>query len=472
MPLIEDEFGTALHGKVKRKRYSPGKLRTKAARVARGAAEVMVKITSYGKGGKRVHSHLSYITRHGQVELENERGEIFHGKAEVKALFEDWEQDFGIGKRRAVQRDTMHLVLSMPAGTPSEAVRNATRAFARQTFGKNHEYVFALHTDEPHPHCHVTVKMRGHDGKRLDPGRSDLASWRDDFAQTMRDEGVDAEATPRASRGVVRKAEKAVIRHIEHGDKTHQPRHSRARALQELAAIKAIQTEYAEGQGAASQPWESKIKHTQESIRTAWLAIAAQLDVSIKRPTIHHLENYNERPDYGKLDHERIARHHSTVALLQSDAAQARSKEPPRPLTSLRDLPGLDVVHVNRPAEMLLQPHARDRVGWSGEAGDALRRPRVGHLSALGTVGGLTHTASAIEADRALASQIREFVASMPALEPTIPTLHNVLKQNLLRHFSQTLAQTRSPQPVLEANKEPSIEPVQRAIHNEFPAER
>jgi hypothetical protein len=44
----------------------------------------------------------------------------------------------------------MHMILSMPEGTPQEAVRRGARAFLAETFGANHQYVFALHTDEPH----------------------------------------------------------------------------------------------------------------------------------------------------------------------------------------------------------------------------------------------------------------------------------------------------------------------------------
>ncbi|MCK7577000.1 MAG: hypothetical protein MZV65_14945 [Chromatiales bacterium] len=46
---------------VKRKGNRTGDLRATARRVSRGAPEVMVKITSFGKGGKHVESHLDYI---------------------------------------------------------------------------------------------------------------------------------------------------------------------------------------------------------------------------------------------------------------------------------------------------------------------------------------------------------------------------------------------------------------------------
>lgn len=148
MVLIESELNTALNSAVKRKANKTRKLRAAAKRVTGGASEVMVKITGFGKGAGHVKAHIDYITRNGKLEMENDRGEVFNGKVEVKDFFKDWEKDFSDSKRHKNQRDTMHMVLSMPETTDPESVKSAVREFAKTTFGKNHEYVFALHTDE------------------------------------------------------------------------------------------------------------------------------------------------------------------------------------------------------------------------------------------------------------------------------------------------------------------------------------
>lgn len=71
-------------GKVKRKANKTGKIRVDSssakARVARmtaGTPEVVVKISSFGKGGEHAKAHLAYISRNAKLEMENERGEIF-----------------------------------------------------------------------------------------------------------------------------------------------------------------------------------------------------------------------------------------------------------------------------------------------------------------------------------------------------------------------------------------------------------
>ena len=312
MTIIESELGKALNSPVKRKGNNTKKLRSVAKRVSRGASEVMVKVTGFGKGAGHVKAHLNYITRNGKVDMENERGEIFSGKNEVKNLFKDWENDFSDSKRHKNQRDTMHLVLSMPETTDSQSVKNAVREFTKSTFSKNHEYVFALHTDDPHPHCHVTVKCLGFDGRRLNPKKADLQQWREGFADKLRDQGVDAEATPRRSRGVVKKSESSVIRHIERGDKTHEPRVSKVKA----AKIKEVAQELiaeAEGLPVSPKPWEETIKARQRTIRRAWLNVAAALEQENTQKNFDQNEALNTRLDRGRIATEQAKGYQGTI---------------------------------------------------------------------------------------------------------------------------------------------------------------
>ena len=45
---------------IRRKASKPKNLRATAGRVSRGATEVMVKITGFGKGGGHIKAHLDY----------------------------------------------------------------------------------------------------------------------------------------------------------------------------------------------------------------------------------------------------------------------------------------------------------------------------------------------------------------------------------------------------------------------------
>lgn len=195
--------------------------RATLSRTVRKAPEVMVKISGGGKCMKAIKAHMDYISRNGEVALEDERGNIIQGKEAVRDLRDDWQEGHG-GKPipydddQATRREAFNIVLSMPPGTDREAVRQAAKEFAAVNFG-NHQYVFAAHDDEKHPHVHLCVKAMDKDMVRLNPRKADLQRWRESFAEKMRENGIEANATPRQWRGKVRKAEKQAVRHIDEG---------------------------------------------------------------------------------------------------------------------------------------------------------------------------------------------------------------------------------------------------------------
>ena len=452
MALIEAELGNALESAVKRKANRTDNLRLTAARLAQGSPEVMVKITGFGKGGNHVKAHLDYISRKGEVEMENERGELFKGKEAVRALFKDWGKDFSDEKRHKNQRDTMHLVLSMPETTDPESVRRGAREFARATFGKNHEYAFALHTDEKHPHCHVTVKCLGFDGKRLNPRKADLQRWREGFAEKMRGQGVNAEATPRRSRGVVKKAERSVIRHIEAGDMTHPPRVSRVRAAKTKEAAAELINE-AQGAAAPVKPWEAAIESRQAAIRRAWLAAADALSQRVKL-TFNHQEARNERPNYDTLRIEQARHRQRAAAVYQSHLATTGPQASPRPLAGVRNLSSLGVVRHGRPAQVLLRTDASHRVGRDRAADPQMRREGVGTTRpAPGTE--RLKTAQGTD-DRALAERIRAFVSAMPAVETEKQGMKKTLRERFALAGEKTAGRQSSRAPETPARNPPA----------------
>lgn len=440
MVLIAPELGNLFHPGVKRKSNRTGKLRAKANRVARGATEVMVKITGFGKGAGHVKAHLDYITRNGKMEMENDRGEVFTGKEDVKELFSDWKKDFSDGERRKNQRDTMHMVLSMPEGTDSESVKRAVREFTKDTFGGKHEYVFVLHTDEPHPHCHVTVKCKGFDGTRLNPRKADLQQWREGFADKLRDQGVDAEATPRGSRGVVKKAEKSVLRHIERGDKSHEPRVAKVKAAKIKEAAKELTSDVN-----TPHPWEEVIKKKQQEIRNQWLVIAEALNNENTKITFNQKEAHNDRPDYTRISDAHVHRGQRAAALYQSNYEESGRQEPPRSVASLRDMPSINVVQRREGTQMLLQPDAFNRMERRETRTDTeMRRAGIGDNRAQdkgsetggsgARTGGTGGTGiNTVNDSKSLASAIRGFVERMP---PVI-TERQQLKQELFQKFTK-----------------------------------
>lgn len=273
--MLNDKLEKVFYGKVKRKANKTGNinLRSKARRVLARKPEVMVKITGFSKSVGGVKSNLEYITRNGKVELEDNRGGTYLGKEPVKEFFEEWN-DFDREGRKQNQRDTMKLVLSMPEGTDPNNLKQAAREFLKKEFGDNHEYVFALHTDDKHPHVHIAVKSLGFDQTRINPRKADIQHWRESFAEKLRENGIEAEATPRVVRGVVKKSEAQIIRHIEAEEATRKPRKSTVKESKRAQAVAELKTRNNE----PMKPWEKAIRKNQQDVKAAWLEAAGELD--------------------------------------------------------------------------------------------------------------------------------------------------------------------------------------------------
>ncbi|MFN4287412.1 MAG: hypothetical protein ACK4E3_02800 [Brevundimonas sp.] len=131
--------------------------------------------------------------------------------------------------------------------------------------------MFALHDEGRQPHVHLTVRVLGADGSRLNPRKADLALWRQTFAQALRDRGVEAEASPRRARGVIRKAERTPVRKLR---ERFVERKGPAPKVLVGAVHDAID-------GRAEQaPWERAIHDRQARIRRALVAEAVALSRS------------------------------------------------------------------------------------------------------------------------------------------------------------------------------------------------
>ena len=231
----------------------------------------MVKITGRTKGVAHLKSHLAYITRNGELDAETEQGAAMTGRSGLKDLQQRWEDDAGLDdKRRRDGSLSINIILSMPAGTDAIAVKDSARAFAIETFGYNHDYVFVQHLDDKHPHVHLTVRSLGHDGKRLNPRKADLQAWRERFAGELRLRGIAAEATPRRTRGRVRKADRGAVLALRKRKIT--PEVDRLAREEVLSEVRGGKT--------AERPWDERIKSRQDAIRQRYLDYAAELQRS------------------------------------------------------------------------------------------------------------------------------------------------------------------------------------------------
>jgi type IV secretory pathway VirD2 relaxase len=166
------------------------------------------------QGGRNLAAarrHVDYLDREGALLIETDVGERLQGKGASRVLLDDWDLDVEEDrpgadvKARHIREPPklVHKVLfSMPRGKRRKRVLAAVKNFAREEFGAKYRYAMVLHTDEPHPHVHMVVKAMGAYGKRLNIRRETLGHWRTEFARQLREQGVTANATERAVRGV------------------------------------------------------------------------------------------------------------------------------------------------------------------------------------------------------------------------------------------------------------------------------
>lgn len=198
---------------------SRARIRAQIVRTTRRTPEVMVKITNRlgaGKGMAAIREHLTYISRNGKLELETDTGELIADKASRAAYTREWQEQVR-GKSIAElspRREAINIILSMPAGTPPDKVREAASEFLKEEFGDRHRYCFVLHTDTDKPHVHACVLAAPlTKGKRLNPRKADLQRWREGFAEQLRQRGIDANATPRRTRGATHQTQRQSAHH-------------------------------------------------------------------------------------------------------------------------------------------------------------------------------------------------------------------------------------------------------------------
>ena len=246
------------------------------SRTVRHTPEVMVKVTGGGTRRGAVAAHFAYLGRQETLEIETDEGERIGRREEHKRLLEDWHLELTAGQYRrekdgAARRPTKlvhNIVLSMPAPTPPDKVLTAARQFARPKFAQ-HRYAMVLHTHQQHPHVHLVVKAESELGRRLRIDKQLLRDWREDFARLMREQGIAANATPRAIRGENKtKRREGIFKAQRYGK-------SKSAVMRER--VLGIATELSRS-GTVEDPARERLLETRRSLVSTWMKAADVLD--------------------------------------------------------------------------------------------------------------------------------------------------------------------------------------------------
>lgn len=236
----------------------------------------MVRVSGGARTLRGVQTHVEYIGREGEAQVESDQGEILEGKGFEKALLEDWDLDLeaqarhterSIAAGRKPRKLVHNLIFSMPNGTPPDKLHAAVRKFATEKFALQHRYAMAMHTDQGAPHVHVVVKAMSEQGVRLNTKKATLREWRRDFAQYLREVGVPANATERAVRGQSRDSKTTgIYRAMKRGESMH----FRNRA-------EGVARELARG-GLQPEDGKAQLVETRDRVVRGWLGFAIRAE--------------------------------------------------------------------------------------------------------------------------------------------------------------------------------------------------
>lgn len=341
-----------------------GRVRAQIDRTARKAPEVMVKITNKkgaGRGMRAIREHLDYISRNAKIEIEDQNQEIFEDRHALRQLKDAWQVS---GRRRIPDEamngrglDALNLMFSMVPGTPPHVVKDAVRDLLAEEF-KGREYLFVLHTDRSHPHVHVVLKTEAtRDLPRLRHGRKELQRWREGFAERLRERGVEANATPRATRGQTRLP---VPLHTHHRDQ-------RTPQVQVRPPPPVLPPHVFQAQRNA---WRAMAKALNGSTRPDDVSLAKRIvefwrgtpaagaDSSSSLPKEPPKHESHERLRRARLFAARLVH----AALFESHAGNPGIRRKIKPLSRLRHVSGSDLVQNRESPDVLLQPNARNHL--------------------------------------------------------------------------------------------------------------
>jgi hypothetical protein len=97
-------------------RMDASAVRGRLRALVKRAPQVMVRISGGGRGIRHIKAHLDYISRNGQIPLEDQHGDRFSGKEDLATLRDEWRFGGFAIEDTASSRQAFNIVLSMPAG--------------------------------------------------------------------------------------------------------------------------------------------------------------------------------------------------------------------------------------------------------------------------------------------------------------------------------------------------------------------
>jgi hypothetical protein len=284
----------------------------------------MVKVTGGARSLRALAAYIAYISHEGEVELVSDHEEPVRVDAQEE-LLGSWHLELSAGQYRSKPtarsaasgiKLVHNVVLAMPTGTPPGKVLSAAKNFARENFA-GHRYLMALHTHQRNPHVHLVVKAE----REIEPGRLHidkalLREWREDFARLMREQGIAANATWRATRGQTKRAERDAVYRAKSRRRSSYAFREEVRSIaRELSAT-----------GTVRDPKRPQLVETRKALVAGWLGLARTLEAQGERQLAADVREFARTLPPVRTDRERLAE--DFVRFLKQQRAPERP--PPR----------------------------------------------------------------------------------------------------------------------------------------------
>lgn len=165
-------------------------MRSRFTGIARGSQPAVVKMASYG-GGVRLSAMLNYVSRAGDVEVEDDRGERIRSRERLSSLRGEWEHLF---QNREESRDIGMFSVAMDAvpDRPDEELHALVRETLSRGFGERRFAYGVARADEGSLAVSGVVVLRSADGERLtgDAKAAGIIQERYDSRSTAKDPSV------------------------------------------------------------------------------------------------------------------------------------------------------------------------------------------------------------------------------------------------------------------------------------------
>ncbi|MBV7518902.1 conjugal transfer protein TraA [Ensifer sp. ENS12] len=116
-------------------------MEARLAAIAKGSQPAVVKMASYG-GGARVGAMLNYVSRSGELKVEDENGRVLEGRAELARVRGDWDHLF---QNRAESRDIASFSVEITGSglASGDALHEQVRNTLSSGFG-DRRYAYAI----------------------------------------------------------------------------------------------------------------------------------------------------------------------------------------------------------------------------------------------------------------------------------------------------------------------------------------